>query len=412
MKMIKKLFLSELGIGAIVLFITMNFVNLLNFLIHFSMGRLLGPEDYGVFAVLMSLIFIYNIPTEAIQNIISRYTSTFNLKKQNGRIKFLMNTSLKKALIFSWWIFVLSVIFALFLSKFLDINFWLILITNLTIFASFLSPVAKGVLQGRKKFGLLGNSLLIASLLKLFFAVSFVIFGFKVFGAIIGVVFGIFAGLIFSIYFNKDLFTAKEKRTSFNGIYLKSIPYFNSMLVILFVFSLDIILAKRFFSADLAGKYAVLSMLGKIIFLGTIAVSKAMFPITSESYDNHKESRWLFKKSFLVVSLLCIIAVAIYALFPELIIKILYGSRYADMAPYLIYSGIALSFLSLSNLILIYGLSTNQLRKSPYLFIFLAIEIALFYFFHKTILEYILAFMVSNIIMFIGSLFFIKTKRN
>lgn len=410
--MVKKLFLSELGIGTIVLFITMNFVNFLNFLIHFFMGRILGPKDYGVFAVLMSLIFIYNIPTEAIQNIISRYTSTFNLKKQYGRIKFLMSTSLKKALIFSWWIFVLSVIVALFLSKFLRINFWLIFIANLTIFASFLSPVTKGVLQGRKKFGLLGNSLLIASSLKLFFAVSLVILGFKVFGAIIGVVLGIFAGLVFSFYFNKELLSIKKKKASFDGIYSKSIPYFNSMLVVLLIFSLDIILAKRFFSAELAGKYAVVSMLGKIIFLGTIAISTAMFPLTSEKTDEKKDSSYLFKKSLLVVSLLCIIAVAIYALFPELIIKILYGSEYVDMAPYLIYSGIALSFLSLSNLILIYGLSTNQLRKSQYLFIFLAIEIALFYFFHKTILEYILAFMVSNIIMFIGSLFFIKTKRN
>ena len=409
---IRKLLSGELGRGTIILFLTMNFVNFLNFLIHFSMGRMLGPEDYGVFAVLMSMIFIYNIPTEAIQNIISRYTSTFNLKNQKGKIKFLMNTSLKKGFKISLGIFLASVIFGLFLSIFLKINFWLILITNITIFASFSSPITRGVLQGRKKFGLLGNSLLIASILKLFFAVSFVILGFKVFGAITGTVVGIFAGLVFSFYFNKDILSIKEEKTSFDRIYSKSIPYFNAMFAILLMFSLDIIFAKRFFSAELAGKYAVLSMLGKIIFLGTVAISTAMFPLTSEKSDTKKDSSGLFKKSLLIVILLCIIAVIIYALFPELIIKILYGSKYIDMAPYLIYSGIAFSFLSLSNLVLIYGLSMNRLRKSMYLFIFLGIEIVLFYLFHKTILEYILAFMVSNIIMFIGSLFFIRLKRN
>ena len=96
--MIKKFFKSELGKGSLILFITMNLFNFFNFLFHFSMGRLLGPSDYGILAALMSLIYIYNVPVEAIQNIISRYTSTFNLKKEEGKTKFLVNKSLKKGL--------------------------------------------------------------------------------------------------------------------------------------------------------------------------------------------------------------------------------------------------------------------------------------------------------------------------
>ena len=90
MKLIKKIFSSELGRGASILFITMSIFNILNFLFHFSMGRMLGPEEYRILAVLMSIIYIYNVPTEAIQTIISKYTSKFNLKKEHGKIKFLM----------------------------------------------------------------------------------------------------------------------------------------------------------------------------------------------------------------------------------------------------------------------------------------------------------------------------------
>ena len=88
--MIKKLLSSELGKGAFILLISMSIVNILNFFFHFSMGRMLGPEDYRILAVLMSLIYIYNVPTEAIQNIISRYTSKFNLHNELGKIKFLV----------------------------------------------------------------------------------------------------------------------------------------------------------------------------------------------------------------------------------------------------------------------------------------------------------------------------------
>ena len=133
-----------------------------------------------------------------------------------------------------------------------------------------------------------------------------------------------------------------------------------------------------------------------------------MFPLTSEKYDKNENSASLFKKSFLIVLFICLIAIFIYGFFPKLIIGILYGKEYLDMAPYLVYSAIALSFLSLSNLILVYGLSTKGLRYVLFLPLFLVIEIILLYSSRGSIQEYIISFMVSNIIMFIGSFFFLK----
>ena len=104
--MIKKFLSSELGKGAIVLLITMNLFWFFNFLFHFSMGRLLGPSAYGTLAVLMSIIYIYGVPTEAIQNLISNYVSKLNLKKEEGKIKFLMLRSLKKGFRLSFWFFI------------------------------------------------------------------------------------------------------------------------------------------------------------------------------------------------------------------------------------------------------------------------------------------------------------------
>jgi O-antigen/teichoic acid export membrane protein len=406
--MLKKIWSNELGRGTLILFIMINIYNFLNFLFHFTMGRMLGPEGYGILAVLMSLLYIYAIPSEAIQNIISKYTSKFNTKKEYGKIKFLLIKSFNKIAIVSIILFFILTLIAFFISSFLKINFWLIFIANFTIFFSISIPIIRGILQGRKKFSYLGINMIIESTLKLFFAISLVIFGFKVFGAIIGVLLGIFASLIFGLYFNKDILKKQEEKISFPGIYSQSIPYFVVMVVIFLSFSLDIILAKRFFSPELAGQYSVLSMLGKMIFFGTVAISKAMFPLTSEKQNNNEDSLKLFKRSMLIITFICIWAILIYGFFPELIISILYGNQYIKMAPYLIYSILSLSFLSLSNLVLIYGLSTNKIRKTYYLFIFLILEIILLSLFHHNILEYILAFMVSNIIMFIGSLFFIK----
>ena len=371
---------------------------------------MLGPADYGVLAVLMSLVYIYGIPAETIQNIITKYTSILNLKKEEGKIRFLMIKSLKKGFNIALILFAIAIIPSIFLSRFLNINFWLIILMNLLIFSSLSLPAIRGILQGRKEFASLGNSVMIEAGFKLVFAISLVLFGLKVFGAVVGVLLGFLASMIFTLYFNKDILEKKEEKTSFKDIYSISTNYLIVMMVVLLVFSLDIILAKRFFSAEIAGKYSVLSMLGKMIFLSTLSIGKVMFPLTSEKHECKIDSFNLFKKSFIIISTLCLIAIILYTFFPELIIGLLYGKQYVDVAGYLIYAGIALSFLSLSNLILLYGLSVDRIKNPYYLFIFLIIDVLLLFLFHSSMLEYIMAFMVSNIIMFIGSFFFIKHK--
>jgi len=405
---LKNFFSSELGKGSLILLITMGIYNLLNFVFHFVLGRFLGPEDYGILAVLMSIIYLYAIPSEAIQNIISKYTSRFNLRKEKGKIKYMMNKSLKKGFKYSLILFLTFIIISYLLSIYLKINIFLILLTNVTLFFSFLIPIIRGILQGRKKFSLLGTSMILESSLKLIFAISLVVFGLKVFGAMIGVLLGLSATFIFSMYFNREIAESKEEKTSFEGIYSSSIPYFIAMLIVFLIFSTDIILAKRFFSPELSGQYAVLSILGKVIFFGTIAIGKTMFPLTSEKTENKKDASDLFKKSFLMALTLCLVVSIIYYQFPILVVKVLYGSQYLLVAPLLIYSALALTFLSLTNLNLLYGLSTNRLRNSKYLFLFLILEITLLYLYHSNLREYILAFMFSNIIMFIGSFLFIK----
>ena len=107
---------SELGKDTIIFFIGLNIFNFLNFMFHFFMGRMLGPADYGVLAVLMSLIFIHGVPTESIMTIISRYTSKFNVKNEKGKINYLMKKSLAKTLVVSVIIFAVAVFVSLFLS--------------------------------------------------------------------------------------------------------------------------------------------------------------------------------------------------------------------------------------------------------------------------------------------------------
>ena len=404
--MINKIFKSELGKGAIILLITMNIFNLLNFAFNILMGRFLSIAEYGILMTLMSFTYLYGIPSEAIQGLVSKYTSKFNVKNRKGETKHLLKSFLKKGTIFALGIFIILFIITPFLSDRLRINFWLMAFFHILIFSGFYGPVTRGILQGKKRFKEYGFSLLTEGVLKILLAICFVVMGFGVFGAINAVVISIFLGVLISLYFCKDILKEKEGEAKFEEI--KATPYFITMIAIMFFLSMDIIIAKWFFSAEIVGQYAVLSVLVKILFLGTNGIGKAMFPISSERKEREKESKGIFIKSFFVTGALCLIGILFYYFIPDFIINLLYGSKYSGIGKYLVYTGISFSFLALTNLILLYGLSIEKIRRTYLLFIFIILEVVLFSFMHNSLFDFIQALLISNIVIFIGSYFLVK----
>ena len=154
--MIKKFFSNELVKGSLILIIAINFFNLFNALFHFISGRLLGPADYSIVASIISLAYIFSIPTEAIQTILSKYTTKFI--KNEKKINNLLIKSLKKFFWISLICFILFSAVSPIIGAWLNINWKLIIFSGLMIFGIFLMPIGRGILQGRKNFKRLGFS--------------------------------------------------------------------------------------------------------------------------------------------------------------------------------------------------------------------------------------------------------------
>ena len=410
MKILNTILKSDLMKGSILLFVMINLFNILNYVFHFITARLLGPADYGILAVLMSIMYILGVPTEAIQTIISRYTSKFNIKREFGRIKDLFARASKKMLKIAIICFIVFIPIGLLLSKALKINFSLLILTGLIIFPVFLLPVTRGILQGRKKFGMLGANMVGESVIKVILATALILVGLRVYGAIGAIVIALFLTFLISIKSIKEVIHSKRKWTEMPGIYSYSLHVFLTIFIIIFMMSIDIILAKRFFPDDIAGKYAVVSMLGKMIFFATSPIGKAMFPVASEKFENGKKDASILYKSLKIVSVICLIAVAIFLFVPELIIKILFGTQYTAVSGILVYIGLAFSFLSIANLILLYLLSAGKIKKAWILFIFPIIQIVLLSIFNANLEIFSIVLMFSNLIIMLASFALLWTK--
>ena len=402
---------DELMKGSLILFFMINLFNLLNYIFHFSMQRLLGPGDYGILAVLFSVVYIFSVPSEAIQNVVTRYVTFFNSRNQNRKIKFLITLSLKKSVVISILVFLLFLPVAYLLSISLKINFLMFVFTGIMVFFVFSLPIIRGGLQGRKKFFLLGTSMVVEGLIKVIFSVGLVLVGWKVYGAMSGLFIGLIAGLIMGFFFIKDILEGKEVKSNLNGIYTYSIPFFVSLLCVVLIYSLDVIFARLLFSPEVAGKYAVASIFGKMIFFATMAIGKAMFPLVSERNESGRETTFLLKKSFKIVALISVVCLFFFFFFPNLIINTLSGKQYADVSEILFIVGLALTLLSFTNLILLYGLSKDRIKKSSFsLLFFVILECVLFYIFRHSIFQFSVALLVTNILLLIYSVILVKIK--
>jgi len=400
MKLFKK-FSSEFAKGTLVLFIALNIFNFLNFIFHFISARLLSVEDYGVLATLVGIIYIFCVPNEAIQTIVSRYSTKFNVENKESKIKDLLLKSINKFFWLSVLCFIVFSVLSFFIADFLKIEKELLILTGTVIISIFLIPVTRGVLQGTKKFNSLGVSYFLEGTLKIIFMTFLILIGWKVYGAISAFTIGILIAFAFSFLPLRKILKKKREKTEIKDFYGYSIPVLLTLTTIMIFLSFDIIFANIFFPRDLVGSYAVISTLSKVIFLGTWGISKAMFPLASEKFDKNLDSSGIVKKSFFIVLILSLVTLFFYYFIPKSLVIILFGSKYVSLAQFLIYPSIAMLILSLTNILALHNLSIKKEKRNYLMIFFLALQVVLWSFYHSSVLQFVLMLILGNSLLFL-----------
>ncbi len=387
--------------GSIILLIAYNIYNALNFFFHFAMVRLLSIIEYGVLASLYSIIYVLAVFTESIQTVITKYTSNENNK---GKLKNILKRGLKKSFFVAISMFIFYLLIAVPLSSLLRIDYSLMILNGMMIILAFITPVSRGLLQGKKKFGSLGINMIMEAVVKFVLAITLVLLGLSVFGAIIGTIIGVTVALCLSFLSIRDILKSREEKAETEGIYSYTKPAFLITLAILAFYSIDIIIAKIFFPDETAGFYAIASILAKTIFFGTQPISRAMFPLSAENNKDEKSSSNVFFNALVIFCLGVIAALAVFYFFPNFIIKIFSGKDIQESASILFYLGTAISLISLSNLILLHKLSLRKTKGCYFLFIFIILEIVLLSIFSNNLFQFSIAFITASAAFLWGSI--------
>ncbi len=315
------------------------YINVLGYIFHFAISRILGPEKYGEFMVLYSLMlsvsFLSGIyPTLTIKEVLGNETKKYEILRYLRLIAFATGL----------FAFLVGISLSSFLKTFLNVpNLSSFFIISLVWFFIFLISPEKGFLQAQNRFGLysLINSLELT--LRLIFALVLVNLSFGVNGALASTLISVFLINILLFYINKNIF-GKVEIIPIKRI-LKS--FFLISPTGIFIYADDIFI-KRVFDSHTAGLFASVSLLGKAIIWLCITLFSVFFVKIAKDKINYKN---YLKKSMLLATFIVFSSAIFTYLFGREIFLISFGNKFLEASGFVPYYILAI-FPLLLNLII------------------------------------------------------------
>lgn len=413
MSLVKRFTGSQLVRGSLLVFIASNAASFGNFLYNLLMARFLGPEIYGDLGAVFSLLVLLGAPLGILNLLVVKSVSVYWGKKEKERIKAILIYLTPRLFIIGIIICTVILLVSRSLSQFLNLeNSLPIVIIALFFILSCPTVLNKAILQGTLSFPYLTINTIIEISLKLIVSVVLVVSNFALTGALMGPLIGAIAGYFLTIWEMRLIFGEIKRQRKYTKL-LSSFyipPVFFTSLALTLFFTMDMILVRHFFPSRLAGEYAALSTIGKIIYYIIGPVIAVMFPLVS-SRKSSGLPYLLPLMGSLVISLgLSTVIISGYFLFPKLIVGLLFGSKYYGIIPYLGIFSFYVSLYSINAILTYFLLSVSYYPPIYVLFGVSCFQGLLIFFLHSSIAQVIWVNIFVSIVYLFFALYFVWNK--
>jgi len=340
-----------------ILMVAMAVSNLFNYLYQVFMGRFLTPREYGELLALLSLLYVVSVLFDTINASATKLSALYGKNRElvsRGSVLILVAGSL-----LYFFLLLLSVP----ISRFLNIQklsyFPLVF---LSVPLGMLLSFYQGILRGLQKFGNFAITLSSWAIFKFVVGVVLVLRGLGVMGGILGFPIASLSTIFLTLVFigRKSEAGGIESANSLNlGNFLRYSKFtFLTMLSYASLWNLDVVLVKHYFPPAVAGQYSAISVVGRIVLFSTMAVGLVVLPKAARSGKNWKMLLKALEFTLIVSGMILVL----YYLVPEFILNLLYGSKYINLTPYIWKYGLAMSFLGMVNVMMNYGLATDNFK--------------------------------------------------
>jgi len=315
------------------------FANFMNFVYSLYLGRHLSVEEFGLIALIGNLLYLVQIPSTAISRTIT-HKSAFFYGMTESAVREIWEYFRPRILKISLVLAFLWIVATPFLTVFFNSHsilpfllftpLWILVITG---------AVDGGFIEGNLKFQYLAFLSVIESVTKFAAAYIFVALGLSNLIYLSPVVSLAIIYVIAYVLINKNIRRSEvhlpdEAITHFPiRFFLTSILRGLSTAAFL---SFDLILAKHFLSATDAGYYALLSLIGKMIYFTGTIFSQFTLSIVSREEGAGRKSKAVFYKVLSAITVSVLIAFMIVGVFGKYTLPILLGDKILAVIPHIV----------------------------------------------------------------------------
>lgn len=389
----RKLLKHPLIYGSSILVVGNLLANFFNFLFTVYMSRSLTPANYGTLATIIAFISFPSLVATAIGPLVMRYAGEFYAKNEQDKVRGLYIMIAK--IFVSVGILICAIAFFNIsqIGAFLHINNLTILYMTVVIaFVLFINVINVSFMQAKLAFSYQVLVSLTNSVSKFMLGVILIILGLSITGSVLSILIGSILAYAIGFIPLRFLFKTHVTKPNIHPKELLSygIPAAFTLFGLTSFISSDIILVKHFFNPAMAGAYAGLSLVSRVIFYISSPISSVMFPIIVQKRAKKENFTNTFKIALLLVLVPSICVTLFYSQFSNFsILFFLKKHEYLVVAPLLLRFSIFISLYCLLTVIANFYLSIKKSFVSVFVISGAILQVILIYLFHSNFAQII-----------------------
>lgn len=283
--------------GSIVLLLSSGFVGAMNLIYNFIVMHALGADRFGHANAVYTVLLLLGSFTLSYQILCSKFVARSDSRAEKIGIYRLLH---RRA-----WFWALGISLALAFSSGMFSGYlnlpnrnYILLIAIANLFYIPLG-VQRGLMQGMYEFPRLAVNFGIEVVVKLVVAVCALALGWGVTGIIVAIVASILIAYVHGWPRNQSALSVPVTLPALQEGIQASVFFIGQMII----YNLDVILVEHFFSATLAGVYAAVAVVGRVVYMLCWSVVNSMFPL-SAGVESEERGRAVLGTALLLVVLI------------------------------------------------------------------------------------------------------------
>ena len=309
--------------GSMIMLVSSAIVGVTNFVYNLLVARTLGAVDFGHAAVVYTALLLLSCFTLSFQMVCSKFVAQNHSMAGKAAIYASLR---RRAWIVGLALALVIVLASAPLTDYLNLpsRSYMLLIA---VASAFYVPlgVRRGLMQGLYQFRRLATNFIVEVMVKTFGAFLLLALGMGVLGVVIAMASSVMvAELIARPSPELRILPKLGLEPSFREGLHAAVFFIGQVLIN----NVDIVMVKHFFVGPESGLYAVVSLVGRIVFILCWSVVSSMFPISAGSRANVRGGKVVLSTAFGLVFIVTAVALLGISLAPHSLWKTIFGTGF------------------------------------------------------------------------------------